>query len=52
MADKVDLPIVKISFIGNNREYSIGIKPFLKVLDVEISDDEVMIAIRKILSEQ
>ena len=52
MADKVDLPIVKISFIRHNRVYEVGIKRFLEKLDVEISDDEIMTAVRYILSEQ
>lgn len=52
MDEKVQKPIVKISFIGHNRRYEVGIQTFFKKLGVEISDDEVMLAVRKILSEQ
>jgi len=52
MADKIELPIVKISFIRHNRQYEVGIKHFLEKLNVKASDDEIMIAVRYILSEQ
>lgn len=52
MAKKEELPIVKISWIVHNRKYEIGIKRFLEVLEADFSDDEIMIAVRKLLSEQ
>lgn len=47
-----NLPIVKISWIDHNRNYEFGLQLLLKKLDVEISDDEIMIAVKKLLSEQ
>lgn len=45
-------PIVKISFLSHNRKYEIGIQHFLKELGATFSDDDVMIAVKKILSKQ
>lgn len=50
--EKPTFPIVKISWIWHNREYEIGLKRFLEVLGADFSDDEIMIAVRKLLSEQ
>lgn len=52
MVKKDTLPIVKISFIGNNRVYEVGLKTFLKVLDLDLPDAEIMVAVRKILISQ
>lgn len=49
---KPTLPIVKIAWMWHNRQYEIGIKRFLEVLGANYSDDEIMVAVRKILSEQ
>lgn len=49
---KITGPIVKIAWLWHNRKYEIGVKHFLEVLGVEISDEEILAAVRKILSEQ
>lgn len=47
-----NLPIVKISWISHNREYTVGIRRLLDQLGLEPTDDEIMIAVKKLLSEQ
>ena len=50
--DNSSLPIVKISFIEHNREYTIGIKKFLQMLDADYTDEEILKVVRKILNKQ
>ncbi len=50
--EKDNLPIVKISWVWHNRVYDVGIKRFLELLGADYSDDEIMIAVRKFLSEE
>lgn len=45
-------PIVKIAWMCHNRKYEIGVKHFLEALGVELSDEEVLAAISKLLSKQ
>ena len=44
-------PIVKISWIVHNREYKVPIQTLLKEMGVELTDDEILVAVRKILSK-
>lgn len=52
MAENSDLPIVKISWVVHNRQYEVGIIPFLKKLGVNVTQQDVLVATKKILSEQ
>lgn len=49
--EKPSEPIVKISFISHNREYEIGIQRFFKELGATFSNDDILIAVKKILSK-
>ena len=52
LTEKISEPIVKISFISHNSVYDVGIQHFLKELGAEFSDEEVLVAVQKILSKQ
>lgn len=50
--DNPNLPIVKISWIVHNREYEIGILKFFETMKIKITEEEVLKAVREILSRQ
>lgn len=49
---EITLPIVKITWMWHNREYSIGIRRFLSLLNLKPTDAEIIKAVRKLLNEQ
>ena len=48
---KISLPIVKISWIVHNRQYEIGILKFLEVLKIKTTEERILVAVRKIMSD-
>jgi len=52
MANKIDLPIVKIAWVVHNRQYEVGIIPFLKELGIDVTQQEVLTTVNKFLSKQ
>lgn len=46
------MPLVKIEFTCYNRNYTIGIKPFLEAAGVPITDEQIQKAVNLILNSQ
>ncbi len=44
-------PIVKISWIVHNREYTVPIQTLLKEMGIELTDEKILVAVRSILSK-
>ena len=44
--------IVKVSWTEHNRVYTIGISRLFQLLDLEVSDENIQLAIKKLLEQE